>query len=215
MLVDVVRQGTGTRAGLSTFTVAGKSGTARQYRNGGYSSDRYFSSFVGYFPAEAPQLVIYAKLDGVEGYGGELAGPVTRATMEAALASRGTPIELRTLPEGLPGDGSPVVPVRWVASGVAEPTAPSAGELRRGWAVTERRWQRLVPEVEGKSMREAAQRLHALGLRVTIQGSGPVGSVHPAPGTPVMTGDTVLLRADERRVARSGGSEGVRRRSRP
>jgi cell division protein FtsI (penicillin-binding protein 3) len=213
--VDVVRRGTGTRAGLSAFTVAGKSGTARQFRDGRYSRDRFFSSFVGYFPAEAPQLVIYAKLDGVEGYGGELAGPVTRATMEAALASRGTPIELQDLPEGRPGDGNPVVPVRWVATGAAEPAAPSDQQLRQGWAAAGRRWEQQVPEVEGKSMREAAQRLHALGLRVTVEGSGPVSSVHPAPGTLVMTGDTVLLRADKRRFARSGEPEGVRKRSRP
>lgn len=215
VLVDVVRQGTGTRAGLSAFTVAGKSGTARQFRDGRYSRNRYFSSFVGYFPAEAPQLVIYAKLDGVKGYGGELAGPVTRATMEAALASRGTPIELRDLPDGRPGDGNPVVPVRWVVTGAAEPAPPSDQELRQGWAAAARRRERQVPEVEGKPMREAAQTLHALGLRVTVEGFGPVASVHPAPGSLVMTGDTILLRAEKRRVAWSGDSEGVAGRSRP
>jgi cell division protein FtsI (penicillin-binding protein 3) len=204
VLVEVVRQGTGKRAGLSAFTVAGKSGTARLFRDGRYSTDRYFSSFVGYFPAESPQLVIYARLDGVEGYGGELAGPVTRATMEAALASRGTPIQLGELPSGRPGEGSVAVPVRWVTSGAAEPEAPSDLELRQGWASPDQRWERRVPEVEGKPMREAAQTLHALGLRVRVEGFGPVRSVRPVPGTPVMTGDTILLRADPRGIDSSG-----------
>ena len=171
VLVDVVRQGTGKRAGLSAFTVAGKSGTARLYRDGRYSRDRFFSSFVGYFPAEAPQLVIYARLDGVEGYGGELAGPVTRATMEAALASRGTPIELGELPDGRPEDGSSPCPSGGSPAGLPNPGLPRTRSFARG-GLPNRRWERQVPELEGKPMREAAQTLHALGLRVRIEGFG-------------------------------------------
>ena len=215
VLVDVVRQGTGKRASLSAFTVAGKSGTARLFRDGRYSRDRYFSSFVGYFPAESPQLVIYAKLDGVEGYGGELAGPVTRATMEAALASRGTPIELQELPDGRPGDGSVAVPVRWVTSGAAEPAELSDRERRQGWAAASQRWERRVPEVEGQPMREAAQRLHALGLRVRVEGSGAVRAVRPGPGTPVMTGDTIVIRGGSGTLPSPGSSGGVTGRPRP
>ncbi|MCH7892238.1 MAG: penicillin-binding protein 2, partial [Gemmatimonadetes bacterium] len=95
VLVDVVEDGTGTRARLGTFKVAGKSGTARVWADGAYQDGEYFASFVGFFPAEDPQLVVMVKLDRPQGayYGGSAAAPVTRATMEAILAAQQTPID--------------------------------------------------------------------------------------------------------------------------
>src|SRR5690606_3897997 len=84
---------------LATFEVAGKSGTARAYGAGGYERGAYYSSFVGFFPADDPQLVVFVKLDRPSGayYGGAVAAPVTRATMEAALAARATPLDRAAL----------------------------------------------------------------------------------------------------------------------
>ena len=95
VLVDVVEDGTGTRARLGTFKVAGKSGTARVWADGAYQDGEYFASFVGFFPAEDPQLLVMVKLDRPQGayYGGSAAAPVTRATMEAILAAQQTPID--------------------------------------------------------------------------------------------------------------------------
>ncbi len=104
VLTAAVREGTATKASLASFDVAGKTGTARVYSPeiGGYEDGRYFSSFVGYFPAEAPQLVILVMLDSPSGgtyYGGATAAPVTRATVEAALAARHSPLDRRELLE--------------------------------------------------------------------------------------------------------------------
>ena len=95
VLVDVVEDGTGTRARLGTFKVAGKSGTARVWADGAYQDGEYFASFVGFFPAEDPQLLVMVKLDRPQGayYGGSAAAPVTLATMEAILAAQQTPID--------------------------------------------------------------------------------------------------------------------------
>jgi cell division protein FtsI (penicillin-binding protein 3) len=195
VLVDVVREGTGTRARLSAFTVAGKSGTARQFRGGSYTPGRYNSSFVGYFPAESPQVVIYAKLDGVDGYGGALAGPVTRETMEAALASAGTPIDIGTLPEDRPGATGPVIPVQYAGSGIAEPPPVAAEDAARGWADERQELEVKVPDLRGLPIRQAAQRLHRLGLRVEIRGSGSVRATLPEAGRTAVTGDTIVLRS--------------------
>ena len=106
-LVDAVEVGTGTRARLATFKVAGKSGTSRAYSDsvGAYEVGEYFASFVGFFPADNPQLVVMVKLDRPQGtyYGGSVAAPVTRATMEAVLAARQTPIDRRALLEVIRG----------------------------------------------------------------------------------------------------------------
>src|SRR4029079_11467484 len=47
--------GTGVRAKISGYTVAGKTGTAQKAENGGYSKTDYVASFVGFFPAADPQ----------------------------------------------------------------------------------------------------------------------------------------------------------------
>jgi cell division protein FtsI (penicillin-binding protein 3) len=99
VLEDVVEDGTATAARLETFRVAGKTGTTRVNVGGGYLSGRYYSSFVGFFPADQPQLVVFVKLDSPRGayYGGATAAPVTRAMMEGALAARQTPLDRAAL----------------------------------------------------------------------------------------------------------------------
>ncbi|MGF1449930.1 MAG: peptidoglycan D,D-transpeptidase FtsI family protein [Opitutales bacterium] len=73
-------QGTAREAGLEAFAVAGKTGTTQKIINGQYSRSHHIASFTGFFPAEAPEVVVSVfvdepKLDGV-GYGGAVAGPV-------------------------------------------------------------------------------------------------------------------------------------------
>ena len=211
VLVDVVEDGTGTRARLGTFTVAGKSGTSRVFSDGAYQTGQYFASFVGFFPAEDPQLVVMVKLDRPQGayYGGSAAAPVTRITMEAILAARETPMDRRalvevarvqefavTLLEG-DGDGVPVVArfaeLRLVgnpgssaipASNVSswrESGLPDNGDITR------------VPDVLGFPARAAARRIHEAGLRVEWGGSGVVTYMTPEAGSIVSPGDTVRV----------------------
>jgi len=76
-LVGVVGPGgTAPSAALPGWTVAGKTGTAQKIEDGKYLDDKYFSSFVGFFPAEKPQLCILVGLDDIDDYGGKTAAPV-------------------------------------------------------------------------------------------------------------------------------------------
>jgi cell division protein FtsI (penicillin-binding protein 3) len=92
MLLAVVQEGTATKADLETFDVAGKSGTARRTSgNTGYLAGNYTASFVGLFPGKDPQYVVLVKLDSPKGShyaGGDIAAPVTRIVLRAALAAR-------------------------------------------------------------------------------------------------------------------------------
>jgi cell division protein FtsI (penicillin-binding protein 3) len=92
MLLAVVQEGTATKADLQTFDVAGKSGTARRTsENAGYVAGNYTASFVGLFPGNDPQYVVLVKLDSPRGghyAGGDIAAPVTRIVLRAALAAR-------------------------------------------------------------------------------------------------------------------------------
>jgi cell division protein FtsI/penicillin-binding protein 2 len=54
-LKSVVEKGTAEKAALEHYTVAGKTGTAQKVVNGQYSHDKYFASFIGFFPADDPE----------------------------------------------------------------------------------------------------------------------------------------------------------------
>jgi peptidoglycan glycosyltransferase len=85
MMVSVVASGTGTAAQIPGVDVAGKSGTAQQGEAG--PPHAWFTAFA---PAEAPQVAVAViVLDGgnlgSEATGGQVAAPIARAVMEAAL----------------------------------------------------------------------------------------------------------------------------------
>lgn len=90
MLLGVVQGGTAVKADLVNFEVAGKSGTARRVEGGRYLAGNYTASFVGIFPSDKPQYVVLVKLDSPKNgyYGGDIAAPVTRHIISAALAAR-------------------------------------------------------------------------------------------------------------------------------
>jgi cell division protein FtsI (penicillin-binding protein 3) len=88
MLESVIRPGgTGTRAHINAYRVAGKTGTVHKIGEGGYADDRYLSLFVGMAPASDPRVVTVVTIDEPESgkyYGGEAAAPVfSRVTGEA------------------------------------------------------------------------------------------------------------------------------------
>lgn len=89
MLAAVVSdEGTGRRAAVNGFHVAGKTGTVHKAISGGYSEDRYLSLFAGMVPVEHPRLVMVVVVDepqGREYYGGQIAAPVFSRVMSGAL----------------------------------------------------------------------------------------------------------------------------------
>ena len=189
-LVDVVEDGTGTLAQLASFRVAGKSGTARSNSGNGYEEGAYYSSFVSIFPAENPQLVIVVGLDRPQGayYGGAVAAPVTRATMEAALAARATPLDRGALVKAAQPNPTPpqLQETRFAARTLEPPVLTLLPDHNGALGVS-------LPDVSGLASRVAIRRLHALGLRVFPGGSGEIWTTYPLPGERVLPGDTIHL----------------------
>jgi cell division protein FtsI (penicillin-binding protein 3) len=76
--------GTAPKAAMDHYTVAGKTGTAQKAEHGVYVSGKYFSSFIGFFPADNPEICIAVMLDEPrEGYyGGQVSGPVFKQIAE-------------------------------------------------------------------------------------------------------------------------------------
>jgi cell division protein FtsI/penicillin-binding protein 2 len=93
ILEGVVTEGTGGKAAISGFRVAGKTGTAQKIdpRTGAYSDSKFVSSFVGYVPADNPRLAMIVVIDEPQGeaWGGAVAAPVFNRVGEQALSYLG------------------------------------------------------------------------------------------------------------------------------
>ncbi len=78
--------GTAPKAALDHYTVAGKTGTAQKIVNGKYTSEKHYSSFIGFFPADDPELCISVVMDEPKQgyYGGQTAAPVFKQIAERA-----------------------------------------------------------------------------------------------------------------------------------
>ncbi|HKY73311.1 MAG TPA: penicillin-binding protein 2 [Nitrospira sp.] len=95
ILEGVVTNGTGTKAAIPGFRVAGKTGTAQKVdpRTGAYSSALSIGSFVGFVPADAPRLAMIVVIDEPQGeaWGGLVAAPIFRRVGEQVLTYLGVP----------------------------------------------------------------------------------------------------------------------------
>ncbi len=100
MLEEVVRPGgTGTKAAIAGYRIAGKTGTAWKSGVGGYSQDKYFSIFAGLAPASKPRLATVVVIDEPSGelyYGSDVAAPVFADIMGESLRLLAVP------PDALP-----------------------------------------------------------------------------------------------------------------
>lgn len=185
--------GTGEMAQLTNYSVLGKTGTAVRFQGGRYVHGQYTASFAAIFPADHPQLVVIVKIDNPRGnyYGGLTAAPVTRMMLQQALASRRVAIDRgrlaardTTAPEvtktlaAEPAGPPPVV----VTLPYRPPRASAAA--------------RPVPDVGGRSIREAALALHRRGFRVNLRGLGRVVRTVPAAGESLTPGSAVLVLAE-------------------
>lgn len=93
ILQTVVEDGTGKKARIPGFSVAGKTGTAQIPNpvSGGYYSDRYIASFIGFTPVEDPEIVMAVVVEAPrkKTHGGSVAGPIFKQIGEKVLFHMG------------------------------------------------------------------------------------------------------------------------------
>jgi peptidoglycan glycosyltransferase len=86
MMEDVVNEGTGGAAALGDIRVAGKTGTAEIDIEGGINQ----AWFIGFAPADDPQVAVAATVERTSGFGGDVAAPIAQQVMEVLLADGGS-----------------------------------------------------------------------------------------------------------------------------
>jgi stage V sporulation protein D (sporulation-specific penicillin-binding protein) len=86
-LESVVANGTGGNAYIDGYRVGGKTGTAQVVENGVYSKSKHIVSFIGFAPADDPQILVYTAVSNPKGiqFGGVVAAPIVRNILESAL----------------------------------------------------------------------------------------------------------------------------------
>jgi cell division protein FtsI (penicillin-binding protein 3) len=190
MLETAVEQGTGRRAAVPGYRVAGKSGTAQKplASGRGYSLDEYVASFAGFAPAGAPRVVLLVVVDSPRGrgyYGGEVAAPVFARIMTEALRHLRVPADEPAAPPAEASESELLAATRRPARPGPPDDAPaSVVELGPG----------LAPDVRGLDLRRAAALLAAYGCSTRVDGGGVVLAQDPAPGSPLAPGSACSIR---------------------
>lgn len=107
-LKTAVLSGTGKKARLDFYEVAGKTGTAQKLIDGKYSTQKHFISFIGFFPADEPELCMAVFMDqpSKRAYGGEAAAPVWKRIAERVSSYLGIPPTQGVEPPLLTGSGT-------------------------------------------------------------------------------------------------------------
>lgn len=87
-LESVVAQGTGKNAFVDSYRIGGKTGTAQKAKDGKYLENNHIVSFIGFAPADDPQIVVYIAVDNPKGtvqFGGVVAAPIVGNIMQDSL----------------------------------------------------------------------------------------------------------------------------------
>ncbi|SMC95704.1 penicillin-binding protein [Sporomusa malonica] len=185
MLEKVVSEGGGKKAAVKGYHFAGKTGTAEKLKPGGYGylAGHYIASFGGFGPVEDPQVAALIVLDDPAGiyYGGEIAAPVFNEIMSQVMRY----MSVR------PQDGNPLLPP--IKPEAANATATYTSPIVEGPPVTPPTGHVLVPVLSGKTIREAAESLHNLGLTFVPVGTGTAVKQNVAPHTAVKPGVEIIV----------------------
>lgn len=169
MLEQVVSSGGGNKAAVKGYRIAGKTGTAEKIRDdgSGYLAGHYIASFCGFAPVEDPKITILIMIDDPAGvyYGGQIAAPIAGEIFEQILRY----LNVKPMTNNLDLKVMENVPQ------YVKPVEAKAIVVPQGKA--------LIPDLTGKSLRQAAQELSGLGLTMIPSGAGVVVKQSIAPNT--------------------------------
>lgn len=225
VLESVVANGTGKNAYIEGFRIAGKTGTAQKVGAGGYMPGKYVASFVGFAPADKPQIVMVVIIDEPVGlyYGGQIAAPVFTGIMNDVLqylkiAPKITEAETSTTKEThvivpsvinlLVAEATQELKKSGLSVRVEEAGERVADQIPKPgsripkdssvllYTMTPRygAGEITVPDCTGQSLREAADTLAEVGLRIKPIGVG-IKSIRQEPlaGSKALPGSEITM----------------------
>jgi len=225
ILESVVSQGSGRNAYIEGFKIAGKTGTAQKVGAGGYLPDKYVASFVGFAPADDPQVAMLVVIDEPVGlyYGGQIAAPVFGAVMKDVLqylkvnpqlsANSQTDTEQAhvlvpsvinlSVPEAMKElQQAGLIPrIEEAGNRIADQIPKPGSRIPSGggvllYTMTPRysTGEVTVPDLTGRTIREASDSLAELGLAIKPVGTnGQAIKQDPLAGSKVLSGTSITI----------------------
>ena len=177
--------GTGTKAALDGYRVAGKTGTAQKVDpvTRAYSPSRRIGSFVGFVPADKPKLTIAVIIDEPQGvkYGGVVAAPAFREIAQNSLAYLKIQPNLPTTTAAKP-------------AATRATTAPTVKSLSEGDGLETPAGGEIMPNFQGMSMRRVLQVMEKSGINIRLLGSGRAAEQSPPPGHKIRESNEVWIK---------------------
>ena len=210
MLKGVVERGTAHNIYTPKYSIAGKTGTAKNVRNGLYTNE-YYTSFVGYFPADKPKyscIVVIDKPKGNRINGGDVAAPVFRRIADKIYSNE---IELQDMepikdlqmvgvfPFIKSGNQRDLVQLSNMLGISNHSEAPEANWVKTKIVNNSVFWMENdvkshgVPNVLGMTLKDAYFVLENVGLKVEIQGFGRVKTQSIAPKSKLSLNQKITL----------------------
>ena len=208
MMEGVVERGTAQNINHSHYKIAGKTGTAKNVKNGRYVKE-YYTSFAGYFPAESPRYSCIVVIDNPKGYqiyGSDVSAPVFKEIADKIYALELDMHEIAETSTEIEG----IFP--YIKAGKQDELMMICNEFgisnhsngEAEWVKTEVvnhavYWNGndinygQVPDVRGMTLRDAIYVLENLGLQVKVNGRGRVATQSMTPGGKVIKGSTIKL----------------------
>jgi cell division protein FtsI (penicillin-binding protein 3) len=180
IMTDVVgmEDGTGKNARIANISVAGKTGTAQKYDAAAhaYSSLKVRTSFMGFFPAENPQIAMLVVLDEPQRdrWGGVASAPVFKNIGEQLLTCFKTDIKRNPDPEIELNPSENRNPLKFVSAPAPLAVTPEPEPDETA-----------MPSFKGLTIREALRKSRERGIDIRIVGSGWAVAQNPAPGMPL------------------------------
>lgn len=196
MLVGVVEDGTGKNAHIDGVSIGGKTGTSQRLIDGRYSKENYNSSFIGFFPAEDPQIVCLILLNspGIGRYGGMAAAPVFKNVAQKLIERDPGLLKLHDnikINEDLKVAGTENISNNKVVYTNASYHSPDPDLISLCLK------NRIMPDLSNYHLKDAISVLSKLGVRYKMNGTGMVVSQSLLPGTKIRKGQVCSLECKE------------------
>jgi len=185
--------GTGLKAALPGYRVAGKTGTAQMVdpSTRKYSKDKYVASFIGFPLGVDSKIVIFTSLAEPRGayYAAETAAPFFKEVLNSVVHRCGLPIRpspIKILADQVERDRVRLSQASAVMASDVKLKKPEAtlGQRQDGW---------IMPSLKGFAPREVFQILQGYPFQLEMVGSGVVSSQVPEEGKVVAEGSTIKL----------------------
>ena len=133
-LESVVANGSGRNAYIENYRIGGKTGTAQKVNNGTYMVGNYILSFIGFMPADKPEIVVYVAIDnpkGVVQYGGTVAAPIAKGIFESYIEIN----DLQPVKDGMPKEYNWLDTKYSVLPNVVGLTVKEANTILKGYKI--------------------------------------------------------------------------------